>query len=58
MWCVNGVWVVMRAGVQASGGMIVWVVRGCVQLVLCMGCGRRLGCLGLLCVECVGRQQV
>ncbi len=27
MWCVDGVWVVMRAGVQASGGMIVWAGR-------------------------------
>ncbi len=27
MWCVDGVWVVMRAGVQASSGMIVWAGR-------------------------------
>jgi hypothetical protein len=33
MWCVDGVWVVMRAGVQASGAISVWVGR-----VVCSWC--------------------
>ncbi len=39
MWCVDGVWVVMRAGVQASGAMSVWVGRVVYSLCSTWGVG-------------------
>ncbi len=57
MWCVDGVWVVMRAGVQASGATIVWVGRGVCNLCGAWGVGGG-GMLGGIVWRGVGHQQV
>ncbi len=48
MWCVDGVWVVMRAGVQASGVMIVWAGRVVYSLCGAWGVGEAAGMLGVM----------
>ncbi len=47
MWCVDGVWVVMRAGVQASGAMLVWV-GGVVHSLCGYGVWEAVGMLGVM----------
>ncbi len=54
MWCVDGVWVVMRAGVQASGAMIVWVGRSVYSLCGASGVGGGQDAWGSLRVVCFG----
>ncbi len=52
MWCGDGMWVVMRAGVQASGVMLGWVGR--VVYSLCGAWGEGGGWDGWgYCVSCV-----
>ena len=53
MWCVDGVWVVMRAGVQASGAMLVCVGRVVYSLCGAWGVREADGMLGGHCVSCV-----
>ncbi len=54
MLCVDGMWVVMRAGVQASGAILVWVGRVVYSVCCAWGEGGGWDVLGSWCVVCVG----
>jgi hypothetical protein len=45
LWCEDGVWVAMRAGVQASDAMIVWVGRVVCSLCSAWGVREAVGML-------------
>ncbi len=57
MRCVDGVWVVVRAGVQASDAMLVWVGRSVYSLCGAWGVEGG-GMFGVIVWRDVGRQQV